>query len=156
VVDPRPLLAVLETRTLIGHNLAFDLAHLRQEYGMSASEVRDTMLLSRLLTAGETRAGKGFHGLQALARRVLGVHVPKTLQRSDWTGELTRAQLEYAARDAAVLLLLEEKLQERIDAAGLRRAAELEARCLPAMVWLMTSGVPVDGSRWEMLAAAAE
>src|SRR5206468_3431448 len=52
--------------------------------------------------------------------------------------------LRYAATDAAVLLPLREKLAEQIAATRLGRVAQIESRCLPAMVWLMDSGAPFD------------
>jgi DNA polymerase-1 len=155
-VDLRPVLAAHAGKEVLGHNLAFDLGHLQREYGFTPTgSVIDTMLLSKLLT-GETRAGKGFHGLAAVARRALSVHLPKTLQRSDWTGTLSAAQIEYSARDAAILLPLVERLREQVSAAGLERVAATESRCLPALVWMATAGVPVDPAAWERLAMAAE
>jgi DNA polymerase-1 len=154
-VDLRPVLAALSSKEIIGHNLAFDLGYLMREYGFMPGPVIDTMLLSKILT-GETRTGKGFHGLAAVVRRALSVYLPKTLQRSDWTGTLTQDQLEYSARDAAILIPLAEKLREQIDTASLERIMTTEHRCLPALVRMTSAGVPVDTAAWGGLASAAE
>jgi hypothetical protein len=56
-LDPRPLFPILATRSLIGHNIGFDLGFLA-EMGFPLGSATDTMILSRLLRAsGETPAG---------------------------------------------------------------------------------------------------
>jgi DNA polymerase-1 len=155
-VDVRPVLALLTVKEILVYNAAYDVGHLMREYDFTPGPVLDTMLLSKLLHAGETKTGKGFHGLAAVARRSLAVHLPKVLQRSDWTDTLTGDQLEYSARDAAVLLPLVVPLMGQIEAAGLERVTAIENGCLPAMAWLATAGVPVDEAAWTTLAQDAE
>src|SRR5216684_7710589 len=87
-------------------------------------------------------------------RGYLGLSLDKSLQESDWTGALTAAQLAYAARDAAVLLPLAEKLAAEIATAGLAQVAEIEMRACPALAWLEAAGVPLDPERWRERAAA--
>jgi DNA polymerase-1 len=155
-VDPQPLMAVLPQACLVGHNLLFDLGFLARE-GLDAARVGDTLLLARLLSTGlEEAEGRGYHTLASVVERELGLCLPKELQQSDWSGALTREQLAYAARDAAVLLPLHERLTRPIRAAGLERIAEIENRCLLAVVGMSAAGVPFDGAAWEALAAAAE
>jgi DNA polymerase I-like protein with 3'-5' exonuclease and polymerase domains len=151
-VAPRPLFDLLAEKELVGHNLAFDLGFLAA-LGFEPGAVHDTMLLSQLLHG--PRKGKGFHGLARVAERELGRALSKDLQRSDWSGELSAEQLEYAARDAAVLLPLYARLAEQVRTAGMGRVGQVEARCLPAMVWLARSGAPFDRAAWEALAATA-
>jgi len=152
-VDPRPLFGLLAERTLVGHNLQFDLTFLAR-MGFEPGAVRDTMLLSQLLHG--PRRGRGFHSLAQTAERELGQVLPKELQRSDWSGTLSEAQLEYAARDVLVLLPLHDKLARKVADTRQDQAAEIEARCLPAVAWLAASGVPFDRNAWEALAAEAE
>src|SRR5262249_4139106 len=130
----------------------FDLAFLAA-LGFVPGRVRCTMLLSRLLHG--TRHARGFHGLGACAQRELGQGLDKAEQKSDWAGSLTYQQLAYAARDAAVLVPLAEALDGKIKAAGLERVADIECRCLPAMVWLARSGVALDRGAWETVAVEA-
>jgi DNA polymerase-1 len=94
--------------------------------------------------------------LARVAERELGRALPKDLQTSDWSGELSAEQLGYAARDAAVLLPLYARLAEQVRAAGMAKVAQIEMRCLPALVWLSRAGVPFDRPGWEALAAEAE
>jgi DNA polymerase-1 len=148
-----PLWDVLGGKRLVGHNLAFDLAFLAG-LGFEAGDVSDTLLLSLLLHG--PRKGKGFHGLARVAERELGQALPKNLQTSDWSGELSAEQLEYAARDAAALLPLYARLAEQVRVAGMARVAQIEVRCLPALAWLAGNGVAFDKVAWEALAGAAE
>jgi DNA polymerase-1 len=152
-ISPAPLWDVLREKTIVGHNLAFDLIFLRG-IGFEPGHVADTMLLSQLLHG--TRKGKGFHGLAATVKRELGGNLNKAEQRSDWTGTLTDEQLQYAALDAAVLLPLYEALQVMIRETKQEQVASIEARCLPAMAWLASSGIPFDKVAWDALAVEAK
>jgi DNA polymerase-1 len=149
--DPTPFylpMSRTETR-LIGHNLAFDLSFLRT-LGFEPEKVEDTMQLSQLLHAGNGPQVK--HALSEVAKRELGLELDKGERRSDWSGKLTRAQLEYAAKDSAILHPVYLKLREKIAAADLEKVAEIERRCLPAMVWMRMAGVPFDWEEWKALA----
>jgi DNA polymerase-1 len=152
-VNPSPLFGALAEKTLVGHNLAFDLAFLAR-LGFVPGPVHDPMLLSRLLHG--TRRPKGFHKLENVAERELGLAIDKGQQTSDWSGPLAGEQLDYAARDAAVLLPLYARLAGQVRAAGMARVAQIEMRCLPALAWLSRAGVPFDRPGWEALAQEAE
>jgi DNA polymerase-1 len=151
--DPAPLWEVLAERELVLHNAAFDLAFLARRGFTPTGKVRDTMLLSQLLHG--TRRPKGFHSLESCVKRDLSRSLDKEQQRSDWSGDLTAEQLRYASTDAEVLVPLYERLQQQIQDTRQEQAAEIEARCLPAMVWLANAGVPFDRTAWEALTAAA-
>ncbi len=153
-VDPRSLAPVFERAVLVGHNLKFDLRFLLAA-GLpvpDGTRLFDTLLAAELLDAGLPNPG---HGLDDLARRFLGLELPKTLQRAAWSGPLSLALLEYAARDAAIVLPLRERLQAELAAAHLERVASLEFRALPGVVWLEHSGAPFDPEAWRALADAA-
>lgn len=155
-VDPRPLFPTLAAKTVIGHNLGFDLAFL-QQLGFAPGRVDDTMLLSQLVHAGVLAAQtRGFFSLAASAERELGLTLSKDLQKSDWSGDLTREQVEYAARDVMALFPLYRRLRQKVMDAGLAAAAEIEGRCLPAIVWLRTAGVAFDAAAWEKLTVDTE
>lgn len=156
-VDPRPVLAALRHKLLIGHHLQFDLTWLRHHFGFEPEgSMVDTILLARLLSASAGHLPPGYHGLDQVARRVLGITLPKEEQRSDWSGELSRAQWDYALRDAQVLLPLADRLTEQIRAAGMIEVARIECACLPGVVWMSDAGVPLDTEAWLTLADEAE
>jgi DNA polymerase I len=94
--------------------------------------------------------------LEAVAQRYLGVRLDKSEQRGDWSGELTEAQVRYAARDATVLLELYVVLAPQLAEARVLKTWEIEMRCLPAAVWCRTSGVPVKKDAWIDQAARAQ
>jgi DNA polymerase-1 len=148
-----PVFEMLGQKEIVGHNLQFDLAFLNG-IGFTPGNVNDTMLLSQVLDGG--RRPRGYHSLAEVAGRELGVTLDKEQQRSDWSGMLTPRQLAYAANDAAVLVPLHDSLLVKIRAAGLARVADIERTCLPAMVWLATSGTPLDVAAWQGLARDAD
>jgi DNA polymerase-1 len=151
VLDPAPLWEALAAKDLVLHNAAFDLAFLAKLGFAAAGKVHDTMPLAQLLAAGTFEKVS----LEACAERHLGLSIDKAEQKSDWSRALTASQLEYAARDAAVLPGLLATLTKEIDVAGLTKAADVERRCLPAIVWMAGQGAPIDAGTWRSLAARA-
>jgi DNA polymerase-1 len=90
------------------------------------------------------------------------MHAPGTVRerdkaghKTDWSGTLTPAQLEYVARNADVLLPLYRALDGKIPEADLSMVAKIEQDCLPAMVWLADSGVAFDAQTWHSLGMEA-
>src|SRR5436189_232225 len=83
-----------------------------------------------------------------LATRYLNEAVDKSERLSNWDLELTEAQLEYAARDAAVLLPLREKLIERLKADSLIDCARLEFDCVMTVADMELTGFYMHKDRW--------
>jgi DNA polymerase I len=108
----------------------------------------DTMLASQLVSAGEQ---EDRHSLAAVAERYLDTAVDKSMQVSDWSGELSAAQLEYAARDAALMLPLRERLVELLRANSLARCAQLEFECVLPIAALELAGIHLDTECWRAL-----
>jgi DNA polymerase-1 len=151
-VDVRELFDHLAEKPLIAHNGAFDLGFLAR-LGFAPGVVRDTMILSQLLRAGTNDK----HKLLLCVQRELGEALDKEEQTSDWSRpELSPEQLAYAARDAAVLPRLYRAQDAKVRTAGLERVAEIERRCLPALVWMAQQGAPFDRDTWVRLARQAE
>ncbi len=159
-VDPRPLAPLFagdDGPTIVGHHLKFDLRFLARA-GLPAPNGRrlfDTLLASQLLGAGTDAGRLDRCSLAAVAARVLGITLDKTLQTSDWRGPLTDDQIAYAATDAAVLLPLYERLAAMLQDAGLAKVARIEFGALPAVAWLEDAGAPFDAARWQQLSDAA-
>lgn len=88
----------------------FDIAALFKAFGTLTAPVYCTKIASRLVRTYTDR-----HGLKAITQELIGVDISKQQQSSDWgAGELTKAQLDYAASDVLYLHRLREVLTERL------------------------------------------
>src|SRR5215213_7169241 len=105
----------------------------------------DTLLASQLVSAGEQ---EDRHSLASVSERYLSVPVDKTQQVSDWGGTLSAAQLEYAARDAQLMLPLRLKLVEALRSNALTRTAQLEFECVAPLALMELEGVYLDQPCW--------
>ncbi len=129
-----------ETRTKLFHYARFDIAALRQAFGVACRPVYCTRIASRLARTYTDR-----HGLKDLASELLGVSLSKEQQCSDWAAaELSRAQQAYAAGDVLHL----HRLRERLDAMLAREGrGDLAAACfafVPVRAALDLAGWPDD------------
>ena len=98
------------------HNAKFDLKMFLHHFNLEVRGVFDTLLASQLIGGGRNEGG---HGLAAVSDRHLGELVDKSMQLSDWSGRLSDAQYEYAAKDAELMLPLYEKLCSSLRELGL-------------------------------------
>jgi DNA polymerase I-like protein with 3'-5' exonuclease and polymerase domains len=137
----------------IAHNAKFDAKWIKHKLGVELGGLFDTLLASQIVSAGDTEER---HGLEAVAARYLGETVDKAEQLSDWSGELSHAQLEYAARDAAVLPRLREKQIEKLKADALFKCAQLEFECVLPVAALELAGIYLDKERWREQLAIVE
>src|SRR2546421_1501620 len=144
--SPRPI--------KIAHNAKFDAKFIKHNLGVDTIGLFDTLLASQLVSAGDIEER---HGLEAIAGRYLNEAVDKSERLSNWEFELSEAQLQYAARDAAVLLPLREKLIEKIKSNDLIDCAKLEFECVMPVVDLELTGFYMNKTRWlEQLAIVEE
>jgi DNA polymerase-1 len=142
---------------LVFHNAKFDIKMLRAAgLPWPTAPLFDTMLAAQLLGASAERPPAGHYTLEAVGKRHLDLALDKTLQKSDWRGALTPAQICYAARDADVTLQLTPVLQQALADAGLERVAAVEFACVLALAWLEMAGAPIDAQRWRDRAMLAE
>src|SRR4028119_2427364 len=149
VGDISPLKGILEDGPVkVFHNAKFDYQFLKDLHGISVAPVFDTMLAAQLLDGGRQGAA---YGLDAVAERYLDEVPDKSEQRSDWSGDLSGRQLEYAARDAAVLLPLREKLLEALEAEELVRVSKIEFAAVSSIAEMELAGVKLDVGRWKEL-----
>lgn len=132
----------------IFHNAKFDVKVLQASGLPVKGKVFDTMIASKLLFAGEKDRS---HSLQAVVKQFIGQDLPKEEQLSDWTGDLTPEQLEYASRDASILLKLHTVLDEAIQKAELSEVAKLEFDCIFAVVNMELNGWKVDKDHLEVI-----
>src|SRR3984893_6551564 len=129
----------------IAHNAKFDAKFIKHKLGVDLGGLFDTLLASQIVSAGDIEER---HGLSAVASRYLNESVDKTEQVSNWDFDLSEAQLEYAARDAAVLLPLREKLIERLKSDSLVKCAQLEFECVVPVANIELNGFFMHKERW--------
>jgi ribonuclease D len=125
-VEPlRPLLETPDVK-MVAHNARFDEAVLR-EAGILAGGLIDTLRMSRMaLTLGS-------HSLASLSEHLFGLPLDKRFQSSNWRRRpLTRAQIEYAALDARMALLVYEELRRRLAEQGRLELALRASEIAPA------------------------
>jgi ribonuclease D len=100
----------------------FDIAALKNAFGVTTAPVWCTKIASRLIRTFTDR-----HGLKYLLQELVAVDVSKQQQTSDWGSEvLTDAQKEYAASDVLYLHKLKDALELRLIREG---RLDLAERC---------------------------
>jgi ribonuclease D len=107
-VDLSIIKGVVESPVVMmaAHNARFDEAMLQGE-GLKPAGFVDTLRLARLALRLPS------YSLASVSEHLLGIRLDKSFQRSNWKRRpLTDAQLEYAAQDARVTLLVFERLKE--------------------------------------------
>ena len=130
----------------IAHNAKFDAKWTRHHLGIDLGGVFDTLVASQLIGAGDQDRR---HNLAEVANHFLGIEVDKSEQVSDWSAaELTQSQVEYAAKDAAIMIDLREKIVERLRQDELVNAAKLEFGCVTAIAAMELNGFFLDEARW--------
>ncbi len=124
----------------IFHFARFDLGMLYKTFGVMPQPVYCTKIASRLC-----RTYTDKHGLKDLVREVLGQDLSKQQQLSDWgAGELSDAQISYAASDVLYLHALKARLDTMLAREG---REELAAACfgfLPERVRLDLAGFAAE------------
>ena len=143
----RLLAPVFETPAVkVFHHAKFDLKFLFKQEVEIRGQIFDTMLAEQLLQAGirghSSRLG-------SLVASYLKQSLDKEQQSSDWAGDLTRAQLIYAAQDAQVLLSLKSQLTKSLLSKSLVEVAELEFDCVRTVAQMELAGLGLDAQKWQ-------
>lgn len=132
--------------TKVAHNAKFDMKWIRHHLGVEINGVFDTYLASLLIAAGDSDRR---HSLADVAKFFIAAELDKSEQVSDWNAaELSTTQLQYAARDAHIMLPLHEQMLDRLAADSLSEVARLEFDCLMPIAEMELNGIFLDGSRW--------
>jgi len=142
--DLSPLQALLTGPALkIFQNAKFDLKMLQQAGLEVEGSLFDTMIASYLLAGGRRIAGEGF-SLKAIAKKYLNIDLSKEQQVSNWEGELTVEQLQYACNDAKILLKLRDILRKKLAENNLAETARLEFDCIYSVADMELNGIFLD------------
>ena len=141
LTDLTPLapLFVDPARTLVLHAGDNDLVHLKRRYGLAFATVFDSAIAGRFL------GGRAL-GLDVLLETYLGVTLPPSRQKDDWSERpLSPSQLAYAAADVQHLFALKARLLEELERIGRRAWVEEECAALAAQP---APERPVDPDPW--------
>jgi DNA polymerase I-like protein with 3'-5' exonuclease and polymerase domains len=153
-LEPLRQLLTAEMPRKVAHNAKFDAKWIRHHLGIELGGIYDTYLASQLIAAGDTDRR---HGLADVAQYFLGVEMDKSQQVSDWSAaELSHSQIEYAARDAAIMPQVRDKLDERLKSDQLEQVAALEFDCVMPIAEMELNGVFLDSVRWREQIARAK
>ena len=126
-------------RTLLLHAGDNDLVHLKRRYGLTFASVFDTAIAGRFL------GGRAL-GLDVLLETYLGVTLPPSRQKDDWSERpLSPAQIAYAVADVQHLFALRTKLVEELVRIG--RLAWVEEECT-VLAAQPAPERPVDPAPW--------
>ncbi len=153
VVD---ILEALRGKTIVGHNLIFDLPRLRRHYDVNLLDegVADTIVVSRLVHAGEWEENGDEdavtirHRLGEVLRREGVADIPKETDH-EWEEPLTDERLGYATDDVRYLPELYGRLYGSVEERGLSGPYELYRRVYRMYVHTQYDGQPIDERRLE-------
>jgi DNA polymerase-1 len=137
-------LAPLSGTPWVCHNAVFEWKHMTHHGYTLPDRIHDTQLMGRPL----------HHGILSLAdltKLEFGRDLDKGLQVSDWSGDLSKAQLEYAANDAITTVQLAHKLLDDLNAASQGQLYDLYRRTIPVIGQQVLTGLHVDWDRHHRL-----
>jgi DNA polymerase-1 len=152
----QPVITLLESNDVlkVGHNLKFDIKFLNtffRPHGINYARLYDTYLAEELLAAGmQNPAGSP---LEALAYKYLQETMDKSLQNSFKGGELTDAQIDYAANDVRVLEPILKKQSASLKTENLVDVASLEFSIIPAVAGIELAGMRLNPAKLDALKA---
>lgn len=139
---PLESLAPLFADGWVAHNGLFDYKHLLQaELTPEPHPPYCTMLCDNAVS-------NRLRSLADLAAERLGIHVDKSMQRSDWSAEtLDEGQLQYAANDAEVTLRLWEELRRDISRRNRDELCKLMHDAQQSVALMELNGIGLDLDR---------
>lgn len=136
----------------VGQNLKFEQKFLLHQYGIEIGPLFDTYRASALIYNGML----GWkHDLFSLYHREMNME-PKVddLAGSGWGGDLTQAQIDYAADDVIHLPELRNLLRAKLVLLDLGRVAKIEFDAILPEAAMELNGFHLDRKLWLDLAAA--
>ncbi len=142
-VDIQLFKEILETRTLIGHNLKFDIRFLLHQR-IIPSRVFDTFLAEKT-----THLGLESHrcSLAECTARYLGLIMDKT-ERGKIDGKFTYEFIIYSATDVAYLHELKKIQEKKIQELGCAVSIELDNKFVIVLSYIEYCGMKLDVSKW--------
>jgi len=151
LVDITPLKEILEQPRVLKilQNAKFDYKFLKQKVGISITNIFDTMLAERLLTAGISYK----YSLESMTKKYFSFELDKSLRLSFVNGitHLTPEQIRYAARDVVILFLLYEVQKKGLAKEQLSSVAQLEFDAVVPIAEMELAGLRIDVENWNAI-----
>lgn len=137
------------TKLKIMHNAVFDLSFLSQIAPIkNQMKIFDTSVAGKILDCGLSI--KGF-SLEDLIEKYLKIEMDKQLQKSDWSGNLTIEQLEYAKNDVEMTYMLYEELQKELEKQNLMQPFLIDCNSIQAITQCFLDGIYLDLDDWNVI-----
>lgn len=134
-------------------------AQLLLRYGLppgikpDSNEARRSKLVPYLkdVLVERRRGGHGILTLKSVMKLFTGIEISKEMQISDWSGELSDQQLDYAAKDTELLFPLFDTMMDEIMKEGLVDAFCTENGCQLATSMMHYYGIKLDMNEMKLL-----
>lgn len=148
-VNVKPLLEILVQTNplLIGHNLKYDLAFLRKQFGFEPKRLYDTMLAYGICYNG---LESPYVSLRYLVQKYSDVNLNKDIRDTfrHTYGDLSEGQIEYAGGDVRYLHEIFEQQLMTLTSTNMIDVARLEFSLIPVIVDMELTGVKLDQESW--------
>jgi len=136
-------------RVVMFQNGKFDLQFLTHFFGgkpLAVKSFYDTMIVSKILARGDKTLR---HDLGSIAYREAGMMLDKSLQKSDFGAtEISQEQIEYAARDSAILHSIRDRQKAKAGTYNLGAICRLESDAVAALADAEYGGIYLDAEEW--------
>lgn len=145
------LVPYIENKTMIFHNALFDIGFC-YKYGFYPTNVRDTMLASKILYNGgvDEYYLPIRHDFGSVMKRELNIIYDKTDQKNIHIVKLSQqSTIEYSFNDVDRLIELHDALMIKIDIGRFTETYDLHCRYIRALAYMEACGLPISSKDWK-------
>lgn len=131
--SPQNIISLIESPNIkkLFHHAMFDLRFIVNNWGVRVNNIGCTKVASKILFPGESN---DFYSLKSLLNRFFQLEINKKMQMSDWSGSLSREQIDYATRDVIYLPMLYTYLYEVCLKYNFKEQVDMSMNYLPFRV----------------------
>lgn len=136
------VIAALSAKTVVGHDIKFDIKFIYANFGIVLQHVWDTLIGEQIITNG---IKDKYPSLADVVEKYTGVHLDKSVRASFYTGGVIgERELEYAKNDVLYLRDVYNAQLEEINRSKQQRVAELEMQVVPIVAMMEYVGTKFD------------
>jgi DNA polymerase I-like protein with 3'-5' exonuclease and polymerase domains len=168
--DSRKIKAILEDKSItkVIHNAAFDCFWLKMIWGITVTNIWDTMLMEQVIIGDNISQDDGKvseelkeklsasliytlkrYGLAELKDK----HIGAAFATRNRLSPLTQAEIEYSKNDVRYLLHLQAMQERRLAKLDLIRVANLENKVVERVIDMRVQGIGIDKGKWLQIEA---